>query len=300
MLKKVRKVGYGSFSPIFPGARVVPLHVMLSGCGFNREESPLYNWNGMERGTKDFSFFQWTISGRGALEYEGKHYDLGEKKSFILHAPHRHRYFLPSGSDHWEFLYFSLKGREAMSLWCNIEKLHGPVAELEEDSPFIKRLAEIYILGMKKGINSPFHASLLAYELLMLACRELLPRSKQYRTPEFMPKVLSFCLENIGKPISVDEMAAVAGLSRFHFSRLFTASQGMGPGAFLTDLRMRQALRLIQSEMLTIKEISEVCGFRDPSYFCRVFRETFDTSPERFRKGDELSSRLSTERPVKS
>ncbi len=284
MLKALKKAGYGSFAPIFPGARIIPLHVMISGCGYSLEMSQSYSWDGLKRGSNEFCIFQCTLSGCGCLDWEGRVHDLPPGTAFMVHVPHAHRYYLPPASDSWGFIYFSLVGREALALWRSIEKISGPVAKIAENSSLIRRLAEIYC-GGRHGIRSAYEASALGYELLMLLCEEVLPRSHLSKEPEFIERVISHCMDHIGDDISVEAMASVAGLSRFHFSRLFRRSQGVSPGAFLINLRMKQALRLIQTEALSVKEISGICGFKDPSYFCKVFRRYFEESPEKFRKG---------------
>lgn len=284
MLKKLRKKGYGSFVPLFPGVRIIPLHVMLSGCGYSLENSPSYRWDGMKRGKNEFCIFQYTLSGRGALIFEGKIIELSPNKAFLVHVPHEHIYLLPDNSSGWEFIYFSLVGREALSLWLTIEHSCGPVVEIRNDAKIIKRLFEIYCAGKEK-IQNPYQASALAYELIMLLCEEILPASHSNIESELLKKVLDFCVDNIASDIGVEDMAKVAGLSRFHFSRVFKMTQGMSPAFFLTNLRMKRALNLIQNERLSVKEIAAICGYNDASYFCKVFKKFFKTSPEKFRSG---------------
>jgi len=249
MLNKLKNRGYGAFAPLFPSVRMIPLHVMLSGCGYSLEKSSSYFWDGQKRGKNEFCIFQYTISGCGALRWEDKNFDLSEEKAFIVHVPHNHIYYFPEKSNKWEFIYFSLVGREALNLWLQIEKLCGPVIRINYDAKIIKRLIEIYSAG-NENIKSPYEASLIAYELIMLLCQEILPRSHVIMEPDFISKVINFCVDNIAQDIGVDDMANVAGLSRYHFSRVFKKSQGMSPAVFLTNLRMKYALRLIQTERI--------------------------------------------------
>ncbi len=282
MLNRLKKKGRGGFVPIFPCARIIPLHVMLSGCGYGIEEQQSYRWDGQKRGKNEFCIFQYTLSGYGELIWEGEKFELPAGTSFLVHIPHNHVYYLPPKSAHWEFIYFSLVGREALALWLNIEKLCGPVVKINNNSKLINRIAEIYCAGKEK-IKNPYEASSIAYEFLMLLCQEIFPKSHSRSEPQFISDVINFCIENIGREVDVDEMAGIAGLSRYHFSRLFKKSQGVSPGVFLTNLRMKHALRLIQTEQLSIKEIAEICGYNDTSYFCKVFKRYFNLSPEKFR-----------------
>jgi AraC-like DNA-binding protein len=96
--------------------------------------------------------------------------------------------------------------------------------------------------------------------------------------------VVDYCMDHISEPISVDDLAEVAGYSRYHFSRMFSASQGMSPGAFVKDLRLKHAERLLQTELMSVKEIADACGFEDDSYFCKAFRKAYKISPGEYRK----------------
>jgi transcriptional regulator GlxA family with amidase domain len=83
--------------------------------------------------------------------------------------------------------------------------------------------------------------------------------------------------------LDVNDLAAVAGLSRHHFSRIFAASEGMGPGAYLARLRLRHAVRLLQTTDHAIKNIAMDCGFADANYFSKAFRKAYGLSPQALR-----------------
>ena len=97
-------------------------------------------------------------------------------------------------------------------------------------------------------------------------------------------RVTEYVVANLDRELSVDELAEVAGFSRAHFSRQFTASQGTPPAGFVLQERMRRAARLLSSHsLLPVKEIAILTGFKDPNYFAKVFRRFFGTSPTEFR-----------------
>lgn len=102
--------------------------------------------------------------------------------------------------------------------------------------------------------------------------------------PVFIRNVIEYAMQNMSKPIGIEELAKVAEYSRFHFSRVFHEWYGKSPSDFLREIRLQRAVRLLQTEMISVGDISVRCGFRDPSYFCKVFRKEFGVSPETFRK----------------
>jgi AraC-like DNA-binding protein len=110
---------------------------------------------------------------------------------------------------------------------------------------------------------------------------ERAPRGPGSLEPSVIAKVESFCRENYARSIGVAEMAAVAKLSRFHFSRLFLQARGLSPGQYLNGLRLVMAMRLIRSGEHAVKDVAKLCGFASSGYFCRVFRQTFGLTPGR-------------------
>ena len=83
--------------------------------------------------------------------------------------------------------------------------------------------------------------------------------------------------------LSLDALASVACLSKFHFLRLFKLAFGKTPHQFINDVRLERALALLKSSSLEIKEIARRVGFDDSSSFSRAFRVQMGVYPTRIR-----------------
>jgi AraC-like DNA-binding protein len=81
--------------------------------------------------------------------------------------------------------------------------------------------------------------------------------------------------------ISLAEVARVACLSPYHFHRGFTQAFGKTPHAYLTELRLAEARRLIESGVKVLDAALEV-GFESASAFSRLFRGHFHAAPSQF------------------
>jgi AraC-like DNA-binding protein len=114
---------------------------------------------------------------------------------------------------------------------------------------------------------------------------DLLSRRARGPAPPFVSEVEQFCRKNLSRPIGVKDMARVARLSRFHFSRQFSRARGLSPAQYLTRLRLDEAVRLLCLGATSVKEVSLQCGYPDPNYFCKVFRRSFGVSPGSLRVG---------------
>lgn len=283
MLNILKETGYRSLNFVFP-EKTVPLHAMISSTGWQRETSPGYDWDGEKRGRAGFFLWQYTLSGAGRLEYEGKVSEITPGQAIFLYFPHRNRYWLPRESAHWEFIYICLYGKEMMRLLAEIHACTGPLIKHREDSEAVKTVFDIFLRGTRGGIDNPFECSRAAYSFAMRLGMELKKGRGKKEKPDFVCRVAEHCMKHLSETLTVDDMAEASGYSRYHFSRLFTEYQGISPAAFLKDMRLKEAARLLKTENLCVKEIAAKCGFEDCSYFCWAFRKTFGMSPEVFRK----------------
>jgi AraC family transcriptional regulator len=89
--------------------------------------------------------------------------------------------------------------------------------------------------------------------------------------------------ENAHEALDLDDAARGAGLSPFHFLRLFSAVLGVTPHQYLVRSRLRRAARLLADEERPISAIAFDVGFGDLSNFVRTFHRAAGVSPRRFR-----------------
>jgi AraC-like DNA-binding protein len=92
-------------------------------------------------------------------------------------------------------------------------------------------------------------------------------------------------LEAAGSPnLSLDELAEVAGLSKYHFLRQFSQVVGMTPGAYLRTLRLCHAARKLRTTDMPILEVALSVGFADHPSFSRAFARHMGMTPSEYQK----------------
>jgi AraC-like DNA-binding protein len=96
-------------------------------------------------------------------------------------------------------------------------------------------------------------------------------------------RVLAAIQELPAAGLSVEQLAKVAGLSPFHFSRLFRNSTGRSPYSYYDELRFQRARELLSATDLTVADIGRRLGFSHPSQFTRAFRRQAGCSPSAYR-----------------
>ena len=101
---------------------------------------------------------------------------------------------------------------------------------------------------------------------------------------------IDFIEQHLGDELSLDEIAAVAHFSPFHFHRVFALLVGETLGRFIARLRMEKAATLlVQQPTRSVTEIGSECGVHSPSSFSRSCRETFGMSATEWRDGGYLA-----------
>ncbi|MCA1369471.1 AraC family transcriptional regulator [Bradyrhizobium sp. BRP14] len=257
------------------------LHTMPTSTGYEIRTDANYDWDGRKRGQTPFTVLQHTIGGAGNLRYESRTYRLRPGETLLLLVPHNHRYWLEEGG-RWEFFWISMNGEEALRIHRAILAVTGPVLKLQPET--VEHLADCS-LRLITGGETPGRASAIAYEAAMALYDDVFGShpvfSEEYRK---MQHVIDHILANLEKPLPVEELARVSGLSRAHFSRVFAASEGMPPAEFVLQKRLQRAVKLLtKTADLPVKEVAIMSGFEDPNYFAKVFRRVFGASPTEFR-----------------
>jgi AraC family transcriptional regulator len=104
----------------------------------------------------------------------------------------------------------------------------------------------------------------------------------------------------LAEDISLDELAAEAQLSPYHFARMFKQSVGEPPRAYLTRLRMERACELLELTDLPVTEIAFEVGYSSNQVLARVFLKHRRISPSDYRRAVRDPVRPSTARRARS
>ena len=98
------------------------------------------------------------------------------------------------------------------------------------------------------------------------------------------------------RQIELEDVAAQAGISPFHFLRLFSSVLGVTPHQYLVRSRLRHAARLLARDERTVTDIAYDVGFADLSNFVRTFHRAAGVSPLKFRQASRGMRKIFQER----
>ncbi|MBS4985905.1 MAG: response regulator [Hungatella hathewayi] len=90
---------------------------------------------------------------------------------------------------------------------------------------------------------------------------------------------ISYMEERYAGPLTLSDVAAHAGLSSEYLSRLFKEETGVKFVVYLNNLRLKHALRLLETTNLKVYEVAEQVGYSNLSYFSTVFKKNFGQNP---------------------
>jgi AraC-like DNA-binding protein len=96
--------------------------------------------------------------------------------------------------------------------------------------------------------------------------------------------------------IDLEHAAGQAGISPFHFLRLFSSVLGVTPHQYLVRSRLRHAARRLADDAGSITDVAYDVGFADPSNFVRTFHRAAGVSPRRFREASRGLRKIFQER----
>ena len=146
------------------------------------------------------------------------------------------------------------------NLWALCDE-EGAPSRLLAQAAGCEILAELYRLG-----GAPFTSA------------------KGGLAPWAQRRSLELMRARLSEDISLDELAAEARLSSFHFARMFKQSLGVPPRVYLTQLRMERACELLEQTDLPVTEIAQEVGYSSNQVLARIFTKHQRMTPTDYRR----------------
>lgn len=110
-------------------------------------------------------------------------------------------------------------------------------------------------------------------------------------------RVTRYVSVRVGRVSGIDELAEVAGLSRYHFARVFREEVGQSPWSYVKATRARRALELLE-DGLSPAEAALEAGFADQSHLTRTLRQVEGRTPGQVRRERACAGRVLAQRKI--
>jgi len=195
-----------------------------------------------------------------------------------------------------------LDGRRATTHWrfaADVARRY-PRIRLEPDAIYLRDGPIYTSAGVTAGIDLALALveDDLGGRLALAAARELVvylkrsggqtqfsePLKFQTRATDRFADLASWMLRNLDRELSVEALAARAGMGVRHFNRRFRATFGVPPGEYVERLRLDEARRRLPSQNQTVESVATSVGYASADAFRRAFERRFGIAPSHYRK----------------
>lgn len=230
------------------------------------------------RTSYDSFLLMYLTKGTCEIEADGLHFQAKAGQLVLLDCYRPHRYGSP---DPWEASWLHFDGPTARAYDQEITARHGRIFTPASAVPGL--LDEIRNILRPSGIISE---AVLSAQLTRLLDLLLAGKEAEKGEPEkdAAANGIAYINEHFREPVPLELLAAKAGMSPFHFLRVFSQATGLTPHQYLISTRIRAARFLLQSTSLSVKRIALDCGFSTEAAFCSTFRKWEGRTPSQYRK----------------
>ncbi|MBN1672865.1 MAG: helix-turn-helix transcriptional regulator [Kiritimatiellae bacterium] len=226
----------------------------------------------------------YTLAGAG-IGYVGEARGIPCRPSSILLMPKDlpYSYEVDPAVGHWEYRWVEYDGPWARELLAMMG-LTGVylVSDCADGEAIVARLFSCLRSRREDGLHTALGLLLELFAAAERALRQA--RSAADPTERRLAAVKEYILANVAEPIGVSDLARQAGMSRAHFSRVFAASVGVGPGTYLRRYRVNHAQKLLRSTRMTAAQVGAAVGYPVAQHFSTVFKQETGLTPGGFRR----------------
>ena len=212
------------------------------------------------------------LSGESTVFFNGKQLDV--KKDTIR--------FLPQGEIH-EYIVKRKERGECIDIFFNTDipvTNEAFVLKLNQSEKIKSLFKKIFSVWVAKGDGYYFECVSIIYKIFAeLQKKNYIPES-QFNS--IKPAIDYIEKHFLDKKITAEELTLCCTISYPYIKKLFVKKFGVPPIKYSIQLKINYACDLLKSEVYTISQISEICGYNDIYFFSRQFKEYMGLSPTDF------------------
>jgi len=245
-------------------------------------------------------FLAWTISGEVHFQ------ERENNQPWITHRIKKGSFFLTSGGAPYDCRWRAVTSEpfEAMTVFVELPLLQRALeevfgadaahAQLRDVSAFtdvaLDSLMERLRDELMREQASPIFVSAMAQAIAIHLARNYadIREASQTRSPSLpgykLQQITDWMAEHVADEFNLEQLAARAGLSKFHFERLFKSAMGVSPSRYQINLRINVARQLLRETKKNVVDVALDVGYTNPSHFAELFRRETGMSPSEYRR----------------
>ena len=236
------------------------------------------------RDDKQAALMIFTESGAGVLETQKQKYLLTSGKAIIFKCNEYHSYRTAPGESKWNFYWahFSLDALNGFE-----DLITDTLLEIRDED--LVRIKEVFFkideLSGRSDVFASGCRSVCVSELIgvMLSSAEKTNGRNRQKSEE-IDRVIEYIDSRLSERITVDELADICHLSKYHFIRLFHKCTGLSPYKYIMVARINKSKVLLTTTRMPISEVAEASGFLETANFSKVFKNITGVMPTVYRR----------------
>jgi AraC family transcriptional regulator len=232
----------------------------------------------IDRDFHDYYLLLRNIQGQLRLEFNGHTYTANPNDLMLIDCRIPHKYFATMNVS---FEYIHFKGNVSKEFYEMIIARYSPVISIQNNIEIIASI-DVILKMLEQNEFNDFKASYEMHKILSLLIVE--NHHAASSSDESLRKAIAFINENYWRPLNIEDLANLALLSVYHFSRKFKLLTGLSPHGYLILQRLKHAKSFLKNTDYSIGQISEMIGFNTPSHFISTFKKHTNMTPHEFRK----------------
>ncbi len=235
----------------------------------------------LSRRSFDSFLLMYIQKGTMLLDYAGKKQIVPERNFILLDCYAPHGYSTEEGYECLWLHFDGLLARKYCQFICS--RLRNVFTMGDVFSAIRKMNAILRVFREHQTVHEPLMSKYITdilTEFMLLS-----PGGENARNDiHLIERAVNYINENFFRDVSVDQLAALSGLSRYYFIRVFRRETGYTPHEYLVNRRMATARYLLKYSSLTTKEVCFQSGFSNESVFCSAFKKQHGLTPRQYRE----------------
>lgn len=222
------------------------------------------------------------LDGQFHLDYENRQYKATKGDILLIDCHKPHTYY---SDPNCNFLFFHFAGSDSIRITNHlITQNRGALFRLETNQTISQIMYELITKLYYEQPVSDIELSIIVYNCLCLiqSINEIIPVHTS-ETSNIISNSIYYIRNNIGKRLTIQDLAEQANLSIYYFSHLFKKETGVPPIEYVAQMKVNIAKTMLKTTQSTISEIADSLGYSSSSSFINAFTSRVGTSPLKFR-----------------
>ena len=238
----------------------------------------------MQRPRHDDNLLLYCVDGGGRLDAGGGHYEIGPGDLVLLPQGLAHAY-TASRRQPWTIYWVHFQGVSTRVFLDYLGYREDRAVVNAGVSPALLASFNSLLAVRRTGYSSSafINAANQLRHLFTQFVMETSRQQAQHAGTLDLDSIQAYMQDNIHQPLELEDLAAVANLSKYHFSSRYKALTGYSPIKHFLHMKIEYACQLLDSSELSVKAIAAELGYTDPLSFSRLFSKTMGMSPRAYR-----------------